>query len=284
MNPEFENYKSIYEPLLHAYAKQLLSQFEPEAYDLIPQNFVPQWGCDYFKSELRIAFVGLETYRWGNMKEFLEEARRGDVSSAYDMSAFQDLEFLNWNNTHRYTFWGFNSFFLGALYGLENWEVLKWGQHKEILKAILWGNATSVERWEKCVEHGAKDKRAWNAAKNESIVFDDIRLLQKACKPHAALLLCGKRSGRLYLRNCSQEERKPIWTGDGLEIYRIGDMYAFHAYHPAAMKFNGGAKHYADLIREKMIEYGVFRPLPQCVKDDSISKEYIRLVAAIRPI
>lgn len=41
------------------------------------------------------------------------------------------------------------------------------------------------------------------------------------------------------------------------------------------MKFNGGAAHYAKLIRDKMIEYGVFRPLPPSIKDDSISESFI---------
>ena len=275
MSDRLEFYKSIYVPLLKDYSRRLLSRLEADAYDLIPQNFIPEWGVDYFKSDLRIAFVGLETYGWGNMSSFLKSAQDGDVSSAYDMSEFQNLDFLNWNNTHRHTFWGFNSFFLGALYGLKNWEVLKWGQHKDILKSIAWGNATSIERWCKCYEHGARNKHAWEIAKQESLAFDDITLLQKVCSPHAILLLCGKQDGTFYLRNCNNSEKSPIWTGDKVEVYKIGSTYIFHAYHPSAMKFNGGAQHFATVIREKMIEFGVFKPLPQSTKDDAATEEYI---------
>ena len=61
MSDRLEFYKSIYVPLLKDYSRRLLSRLEADAYDLIPQNFIPEWGVDYFKSDLRIAFVGLET-------------------------------------------------------------------------------------------------------------------------------------------------------------------------------------------------------------------------------
>ena len=275
MDKNFDAYKETYIPLLRDYAKSLLGMFPADEYAGIPQNFIPEWGIDYFKSDIRIAFVGLETRGWGDMSNFLRDSEKDDYSSAYDMSEFQDLNFLNWNDTHRHTFWGFNSFFLGALYGLKNWEVLKWGQHKDILRTMAWGNATSVERWPNCKGYGAKNPSAWEQAKRESSRFDDINLLLRTCRPHVVLLLCGKAVGMSYLRNCSESERRPVWSGGQIEVYRVGGAYVFHASHPAAMKFNGGAAHYAKLIRDKMIEYGVFRPLPPSIKDDSISESFI---------
>lgn len=275
MDKNLEKYKETYVPLLNEYARKLLQVNEASDYAHIPQVFIPEWGVDYFKSDIRIAFVGLETYGWGDTETFLNEYKQGSVESAYDMSEFQALDFLHWNDTHRHTFWGFNSFFLGALYGLKNWEVLKWGQHKDILRTIAWGNATSIERWGNCAGYGSKNWDAWLKAKTESTVFDDIELLLTTCRPHVVLLLCGKNDGRRYLRNQTDAARKPIWTGGNVEIYRIGETYVFHAFHPAAMKFNGGAQHYAQIIREKMIEYGVFRPLPSSVKDDAVSESFI---------
>ena len=109
----------------------------------------------------------------------------------------------------------------------------------------------------------------------EDHIFDDITLLQKVCRPHAVLLLCGKGDGAFYLRNCSNSEKTPVWQGDSIEVYKIGETFLFHAYHPAAMKFNGGAQHFADVIREKMIEFEVFKPLPQSTKDDAATETYI---------
>lgn len=271
MDEELKKYKEVYVPMLKTYAKELLEHNDADAYKGIPSIFLPSYGVNYFKSDLRIAFVGMETYGWGDMSDFLKEAQKGDVSYAYDMSEFQGLKFVDWGS-HRYTFWGFNLFFLGALYGLKDWELLKKREHAEILKSIAWGNASSVERFGNLKN---VPNAVWEIAKKKSRDFDDITLLQKVLKPNAVLLLCGGNEGKSYLRNCGDAGKKPIFKSQRLNVYKIDEMYVFHAYHPNYMKFSGGAAEYAAEIREKMIEYKVFKQLPSFAKDDTFTEESI---------
>ena len=271
MNEGLEKYKEVYVPMLKAYAKELLEQNDADSYKGIPSIFLPSFGVDYFKSDLKIAFVGMETYGWGDMSDFLKEAQKGDVSYAYDMSEFQGLKFVDWGS-HRYTFWGFNLFFLGALYGLKDWELLKKREHAEILKSIAWGNVSSIERFEnlKNVPYAV-----WNVAKEKSCDFNDITLLQKVFKPDAVLLLYGGNKGKRYLRNCGDAGKTPIFKSTQLDVYKIDEMYVFHAYNPSYMKFSGGATEYAEKIRNKMIEYSVFKPSPSFTKEDTFTEESI---------
>lgn len=272
-------YVSCYKPLIEKYATHLCEKFSAKSYDGIPQVFLPEWGKNYDRSLVKTAFVGLETYGWGNMSEFLAQVKKGDWKSIFDVSDFQNLEYVKWTNGHRYTFWGFIMYFLGALYGVKNWELLKHGKHTNLLNDFVWGNATSVERYGNC-DPKVVDYEVWEVAKRESETIDDFQHLAKVFAPRVVIMTCGKADGRHYLRNT---EKTLLWDRDNVQLYKAGETLIFHMPHPNNMRFNKGADFYAKTIRDGLKEHGLFAQLKVFSDfDRDAEKLFQRLVKELR--
>jgi len=254
-----EKYDDYYRPLVEKYAKELRSSFPLEAYKTIPQLFLPQWGKNYERSLVKMAFVGLETYGWGDTYNFLRQIENGDWDDVLSVSEFQNLDYVNWTSGHRYTFWGFVMYFLGALYNVKNWEVLKQKKHANLLSDFVWGNATSIERWKNC-NANVVCFDVWNAVKKASIDFDDFQHIRILFNPQVVIMTCGKRVGRNYLRNTA---KKMLWSKEQVDLYKTEDALIFHMPHPNNMRFNKGADFYASIVREGLKEHDLFVPLKQ---------------------
>lgn len=266
-----EKYERHYKPLVEQYAKLLRAEFPPKSYQGIPHLFLPAWGRKYERSFVKTAFIGLETYGWGDTSDFLQQVERGEWNEIFDVSEFQKLKYVEWTNGHRYTFWGFVMFFLAALYGVKNWELLKQKKHVKLLDDFVWGNATSIERYGNCdTEQVAYE--AWEVAKTASRVIDDFQHVRDIFNPKIVILMCGRAAGNNYLRNVSKEL---VWSRDGVQLYKIEETYVFHLPHPNNMRFNNGADFYAKTVRRGLKELKLVIPLEGFSDHDREAEEIL---------
>ena len=266
-----EKYKRHYKPFVEQYAKLLRASYPAKSYQGIPHLFLPAWGRKYERSFVKTAFIGLETYGWGDTCDFLHQVEAGKWDEVFDVSEFQKLKYVEWTNGHRYTFWGFVMYFLAALYGVKNWELLKQKKHVKLLDDFVWGNATSIERYGNCdteqVAYGP-----WEVAKNASQVIDDFQHLKDVFNPKVVILMCGKAAGNNYLRNSAKEL---MWSRDGVLLYKVGDTYVFHLPHPNNMRFNRGADFYAKTVRKGLKELKLVIPLEGFSDHDKEAEEIL---------
>jgi len=269
-------YQTYYRPLLEQYAASLTAEFPAEAYKKIPHLFLPEWGKNYERSLVKMAFVGLETYGWGDSSEFLRQISRGEWDDVFNVSEFQNLDYVKWTNGHRYTFWGFVMYFLGALYGVKNWELLKKKQHANILNDFVWGNATSIERWGNC-DPNVVNYAVWDVAKRESRRFDDFQHIKNLFDPRVVIMTCGKNEGRDYLRNT---EKELLWDRDNVRLYKTEGTLIFHMPHPNNMRFNCGADFYAKVIRAGLQEYGLFAPIEEFADMDVEAEKILKALVS----
>lgn len=288
-----ERVKEHYAPLLETFRETLLAKHPETAYEGMSELFLPAYGNAYERAPLKMAIVGLDTYGWGdNLSVTLEKIGAKDWAYVLDMSKFQNLDYTQWG-TQRYTFFGFVMFFLAALYGVEDWNVLKYGAHKDILDHFVWGNVHALELWPS-PDATKTDWQTWKDASDAAAPLNTFKHLQTLFAPRVTIVMCARSACDAYLAECAPTLQ---WERDNVRLFKVGEGYVFNMPQPSNMKFNYGADAYAKTIREALQDLGLFQPLPEfvntyeaeaqeilgyltnCVKGKQTTREAIRAIA-----
>src|SRR5690606_39119034 len=95
--------------------------------------------------------------------------------------------FTGWGPT-RHQFWGFTMSLLAAIHGVQDWNVMKRGACKEILRSFAWGNANSEELWESTPRNSGVSFETWSAAKEAGARFDRISHILKILRPRVVII------------------------------------------------------------------------------------------------
>jgi len=292
---------------LHEYYKPLLASFVKEvddanvsvqgsfdtAYAKIPEVFLPAFGTQYEQSLVRIAFIGRDTLGWGKgILQTLDNFRQSRWDNMFDMSEFQSLQYLDWSRG-RYTFWGFALYVLAWLYDVENWELLKRGNHSDILRGFAWGNVNSIERMDSGTIKGAANSfsgsdrnvfwRAYDVVKRASRSLDDYRHFANVLAPHVVFMTCGWGDCQRYLKNSNPGD--PIYSEPeaDLRVFEIGDAIIINMPHPQRIMYrqdNHKADYYAKRIREILEQHNKMLPMKnEFISDVQMSKEFLSVFA-----
>ena len=270
-----DRYINYYKPLLRTYCTKLIEQMPADEFHGIPHPFIPAWGTRYEQAIVKMAIIGLETRGWNpTLPEYIQHVQNEQWESSFDISEFQNLDYVDWTGGKgtRYTFWGFVMYFLAALYGVKNWEILKRREHANILNSFLWGNATAIERWESDGIPEGTNPQAHQIARNAAYELNDFKHLQTIFAPDVSIIMCGKGPCHQFLRNIDKEL---LWERDNVCLWKTGKSFIFSMPHPNNMKFNNGADSYAKTIREGLIEHGLFQHMPEFIDCDKEAEQLL---------
>ena len=193
-------YMTTYTEKLRAFATELQGNaLSTEAYKGIPYVFLPQYGTGYESAAVKMAFVGKETYGWiGWLNDFLHDAESGNWEKAWDMSAFQQCDYVSWTQgpMTRYKYWGFVMYLLADLYGINNWNALKKRSNPalSVLSSFAWGNVHAVET----ASSSGLDRTVLNPAAHSAALaaadkhLNSFTMLRESLRPDMTLITCGK--------------------------------------------------------------------------------------------
>ena len=268
----YDRYTEYYKPLLRQFCKEITDKYPPEAFANIPHPFIPSWGTRYEMSLVKMAVIGKETAGWSpDLPEYISHIRNEDWNSSFDISEFQNLDYVKWTDGHRYTFWGFVMYFLAALYGVKNWEILKQRHFPNILNSFVWGNASAIE----CEKSVGPDvnKSALQCARQAAYSLNDYQHIQKLFSPNVSIIMCARPECDYYLRNT---EKKLMWDQNLVRLWKLpkGDI-VFNMPHPNRMRWDKGADFYAQIIRQGLMEHGLFQPMQGFIDCDRESEEIL---------
>ena len=268
----FDRYCEYYKPLLRQFCNTLTEELPIDSFKGIPHPFIPSWGKRYEQSMVKTAIIGLETCGWSpELPEYIGQVKNEQWESSFDMSEFQNLDYVNWSNgtMNRYSFWGFVMYFLASLYGVKNWEILKQRKHADILNCFVWGNACAIERWN---SHGIPEGTSPEAhcvARETAQTLNDFQHIQKLFAPQVTIILCSRGDCNAFLRNT---DKALLWDRNGVRLWAVDDNLIFNMPHPNNMRWNYGADYYAKTIRTGLEEHGLFQPMQEFLDCDKEAK------------
>lgn len=250
-----ENFSNYYTKLISEFRENL----NPEQFKRIPEPFLPLYGEDYFNSEIKIMIVGIETRKWGDMSEFLEEANTSSGTAVLrNFKSYRNLDFLKWGNNFGRSFWDFNFKFLANFHEIENWKSIKKGQRKDIAKSFVWGNYNSLEDFKVTAKKNGAKFTDWQIVKEKSKIFDSSKHLLEVFEPNIILVLNWGMEDK-WLRESDSNLKKEVI--DQYLVYYYLPKYNTHVIktaHPTSLsnnrnidydKFN---KQITEILKEKM--------------------------------
>lgn len=271
-----ERYIEHYTPLLLDFCNKLTGQMPAEAFHGIPHPFIPAWGIRYEQSLVKMAIIGLETRGWNpTLPEYIRQVQNKQWNPSYDIVEFQNLDYVNWTGKKgtRYTFWGFVMYFLAALYGVKNWELLKQRQHANILNSFLWGNASAIESWNSAGISTDTNQQAHQFARKAADEFlNDFQHIQDIFSPDVSIIMCNRDVCNQFLRNT---KKILLRDKDNIRLWKVDNAIIFNMPHPNNMKFNLGADFYAERIRTGLQENCLFQPMQEFLDCDKESESIL---------
>lgn len=252
----------------------------------IPAPHIPIAGENYDESQYKIAFMGMETYGWGSMHDFIKavEENAGDAVLMYK-NWYNGKEVLKQNGNA--TFWGFVIRFMQRFYKIDEKKILDCNNPHPTLTSIVWGNTNAIERY--CVTAKPKgvNHEVWHKVKESSKRLDSINHLIEAAHPKVVILTYKWVDKDYILKEKAigddlQETKKFAITHQPdpnvpYQYYylREQDTHVFVIPHPkwiglySGIGFDG----YIDSIMHVMEEYKIWRQLPSCDDDWKIKKK-----------
>ena len=260
-------FEKEYRPLVDYYVTKLSTR-PVKDYSSIPHMFLPIWGKNYHHALIRIAIIGKETRGWGpNLDQFIVDYQNNKYDFENDRVEFQNFDFIDasWmgGKPTRASFWGFWMNVLAKTYGIDNWEEIKWGKFNILLDSFLWGNVNAIETYTSTSGIDINVPGYW-FAKEESRVFDSVDLVRRVFNPHVIILTCALDEMRRYLgEGFELLERK----NNRVNVYRKDNHLVFHAPHPNNQRWQpGGSDEYAKIMRDLLVQYKLFCPLPNVLQ------------------
>lgn len=276
-NPHSQRVIDHYSPLLREFTetvRQIPLPFE----GLMPEPFLPHFGRSYFQSPMRLAFIGQDTYYWGDLREFLADPG-ADQGERYlrSLADFQNHKFRSWAGS-RYDFHGFILWFLAALHRQENWTTMKQGAMSEILDSFAWGNLNAVELYGSTVPHDKVTWELWEQVRAAAEPLNCFSHVVETLAPRVALILCRGLNPDSYFAGLDYEI---VSTQGRLTHYRILQprIDVFNAPHPSNMKFSEGADHFRETLESIFHELGVHQVFPEFLAgqvEGAASMDYLR--------
>jgi hypothetical protein len=107
----------------------------------MPAIHIPIIGNNYENSQIKMAFFGIETYGWHSFQEFMEKYTNStELAFGYLTKSTEPINYLEWTNNPRTSFWDYIFQFLTVFYKLPNPEFTKNDNYKDLLKSFIWGN------------------------------------------------------------------------------------------------------------------------------------------------
>ena len=162
---------------------------------------------------------------------------------------------------------------LAKTYGIDDWEEIKKRKYDILLDSFLWGNVNSIET--SSSESVNSNAPGYWFAKTESSVFDSVDLIKRVFNPHVIILTCKKQEMQCFLGAGFelQETRE-----NRVAVYKKDNFLVFHAPHPNNQRFHcGGADVYARIMRDLLVQYKLFCPLPD-VLHQGLSQQAIDIL------
>ena len=105
----------------------------------IPEPHIPVFGETYEKCKYKMVFCGMETYGWGELKNFIQN-NPDELVTASDYT-INELEYLKWRKNDHATFWGFILKFLSAFYKVDFQDIVNPQKYPDLLKSFIWANS-----------------------------------------------------------------------------------------------------------------------------------------------
>lgn len=257
--------------------------------DGIPAPHIPIVGNHYDNCAYKIAFVGMETYGWYNIHEFLNLAKNKPKEAVTKCEGWFDPKGMI-KNSGKGTFWEFIIKFLERFYNLKEGELKKVkedGSYHEILSSIIWGNSNSIERYTVTAKRNGADFANWKKVKEYSKSLDSINHIIKAAEPRIVIItykyidkdyILG--DGEIYKEipeaklTFSCEHRYSCENSKHDIVFRYfylreHNTHVFVTPHPTWIDvYSGiGSSNYIDVLIKVIKEYKIWSHMPECIDD-----------------
>ena len=240
----------------------------------IPEPHIPVFGETYEKCKYKMVFCGMETYGWGELKNFIQnEPEKLVTASDYTVN---ELEFLGWRKNDHATFWGFILKFLAAFYKVDFQDIVNPKKYPELLKSFIWANANSIERYDVTASKEGADQSSWLKVKEASKNLDNLNHIINVAKPHVVFILYKDANENFFLKEgigtkaygVNIDDRKNYLRIDDKELgysyyyRRDSDTHIFHLPHPRYFGVRFGFSKYINSILAKIQQYHIWPELP----------------------
>ena len=240
----------------------------------IPEPHIPVFGETYEKCKYKMVFCGMETYGWGELKNFIQN-NPDELVTASDYT-INELEYLKWRKNDHATFWGFILKFLSAFYKVDFQDIVNPQKYPDLLKSFIWANANSIERYEVTACKEGADQSSWLKVKEASKNLDNLNHIINVAKPHVVFILYKDADENFFLKEgiCTKaygvntDDRKNYLRIDDKELgysyyyRRDSDTHIFHMPHPRYFGVKYGFEKYISSILEKIQLYNIWPELP----------------------
>ena len=276
-----KNYIEYYTPLIQEFVREVDSLPHPNI-AAMPQPHFPLFGKNYETSALRLAIVGQDTRKWGDLRDFIvaEKANPGCMVQK-DLEEFRDHAFTGWGK-QRQTFWGFAMMMLAALHDHEDWGMMKQGKMQEILSSFAWAEVNAVELYGSTPSKLGVPNEYWNAVRQAGERFNRFRHLMETLHPQAAIILYRGLNPDSYFEGYCYE----VVSQEGrLTHYRLPDIGVdvIHAPHPGSMNRIEGTDHFCAKIRELFLQHKITLPFPEFLSGQAEGTEVIEYLQSAMP-
>ena len=272
-------YLNHYAPLARELSNCLLSADLKEV-EKLPQPFFPLFGSNYERSALKVVFIGQDTRGWGNTSEFLRNPE-DDLNNKLDM--FDSLAFRSWGKT-THTFFGFSMALLASVHGVENWNILKYKGHEDMLRSFAWGNANSVELFESITKY------------NPGVPFETWQAAHQACKPiNRFAHIHNTLNPRVVILTTHNINKDDYFNGYHLipvassntkiDHFKVSghEIDVFQTRHPNSMRHVGSPTDILTSLRKALEENNLAPKFPRFSKNDEQAVEIISYLVKNRP-
>lgn len=260
-----QDYLNYYTPLVQQFCHEML-ELKHDGLDYLPQPFLPLFGTGYKQSSLKLLFVGQDTKGWGSTTDFLEReiAEPGECLNAM-FANVEERIFTGWGkNTH--SFWGFAMGLLASVHGIENWNVLKWGGHEDVLGSFAWANANAVELWPSLRKHTDKVPiDTWQAARQAGAHLNRLKHMLVTLEPRVIVITFSGLNKAEFFEGLEIVEVETV--DQRFHHYRVNgyDVDIFHTYHPGYMRNCGGPWGFLNELRALLRDKGLAPDFPKFV-------------------
>jgi hypothetical protein len=229
-----EIYESVYLPLQEVFLKEI-DKVDCKG---IPYLCLPNYGNEYYDMEKRIVFLGMETYRKGNiigddLERYKAIAKDDQKKALYSWDEEFDTEFSTWAKRQNFITFIYKT--LSEIYNIDDWKKLKNGVDK-LSKGFAWANCNSIERYKVCAEKNHVSIDNYRKVKEASKIFDNIWNIVDSLKPDLIILLTWNGIPNNYFNG---KRIKPMWINIEKHI-RYTNLEntitkIIHVCHPRAM-------------------------------------------------
>ena len=253
-----------YEPLVSSFCDKIKAL----SYQGMPEPHFPIIGSDYWRAKYKIAFYGIETAGWHDMKQFMNIAN-DDPRKAVRLhqSDIDGLECLNWTNNPHSSFWDFLLSFLATFYDVEIQDIRN-GKYPSLIKSIIWGNTNSIEKYEGLqAEANGVPLDVYQRIKDESRIFDNPNHLVKIAKPRVIIGLNWNEGEDWFVKETTDVHYYQINSHIFYYYMRSTNTHIFQTHHPRSLYIRYGFNEIIEELLSFFNSYHIWDALPTGLND-----------------